>query len=190
MNKLTHKHHILPKHAGGTDDVSNLIELTIEEHAEAHRILFEKYGRIGDFYAWKGLSGCIGKDEILRGLAMAQKGKCKPEGFGKKISAFRKTFRYSEESKKKISDSKKGKKISEEHKNKISKSLLGHKSSEYQKKRTSETKQKTYMITKPNGEQFQITNLLKFVRENPEYGLDQGNLSRGSHKGWKAKLLL
>jgi len=26
---ITHKHHIIPKHIGGTDDPSNLIELTI-----------------------------------------------------------------------------------------------------------------------------------------------------------------
>ena len=38
---IYHKHHIIPKHMGGTDDPSNLIELTIEEHAEAHRKLFE-----------------------------------------------------------------------------------------------------------------------------------------------------
>jgi predicted molibdopterin-dependent oxidoreductase YjgC len=32
---MKHKHHIIPKHMGGTDDESNIIELTIEEHAEA-----------------------------------------------------------------------------------------------------------------------------------------------------------
>ena len=31
-----HKHHIIPKHIGGTDDPSNLVDLTIEEHAEAN----------------------------------------------------------------------------------------------------------------------------------------------------------
>ena len=38
-NTIYHIHHIIPKHLGGTDDPSNLIKLTIEEHAEAHRIL-------------------------------------------------------------------------------------------------------------------------------------------------------
>ena len=41
---MKHKHHIIPKHMGGTDDPSNLIELSVEEHAEAHKVLFEKYG--------------------------------------------------------------------------------------------------------------------------------------------------
>jgi len=51
---------------GGTDDPSNLIELTVEEHAEAHRKLFEKYGCWQDEIAWKGLAGIIGKEEIIR----------------------------------------------------------------------------------------------------------------------------
>jgi hypothetical protein len=28
---------------GGTNDPSNLVELTVSEHAEAHRLLWEKY---------------------------------------------------------------------------------------------------------------------------------------------------
>jgi hypothetical protein len=76
---MKHKHHIVPKHAGGTDDPSNLVELTIAEHAEAHRILFEKYGRKQDFWAWHGLSGRIGKDEIMRQIC-SENGKraCEP----------------------------------------------------------------------------------------------------------------
>lgn len=65
---VKHKHHIIPKHAGGTDDPSNITILTIEEHAEAHRILFEKYGKDADRLAWKGLTGLIGKDEIISKL--------------------------------------------------------------------------------------------------------------------------
>ena len=41
---MKHKHHIIPKHMGGTNDPSNLIELTVEEHAEAHKLLWEQYG--------------------------------------------------------------------------------------------------------------------------------------------------
>ena len=63
---LKHKHHIIPKHIGGTDDQSNLVELTIEEHAEAHRVLFEEHGRWQDFLAWQGLAGLVGKDEMLK----------------------------------------------------------------------------------------------------------------------------
>lgn len=45
MSQLKHKHHIIPKHAGGSDDPSNIVVLTVEEHAEAHRKLYEKHGR-------------------------------------------------------------------------------------------------------------------------------------------------
>lgn len=64
-----HKHHIIPRHMGGTDDPSNLIELTVEEHADAHRKLYEQYGKREDYLAWKGLSGKIGKEYIMNELA-------------------------------------------------------------------------------------------------------------------------
>jgi len=51
---------------GGTDDPSNLIELTVEEHAEAHRCLYEEYGKEEDKIAWLALSGQSSKPEIMR----------------------------------------------------------------------------------------------------------------------------
>jgi phage protein D len=63
---MKHKHHIIPRHAGGSDDPSNIIELTVEEHAEAHRILYEQYNNWQDYCAWQALSGRIGQEEILR----------------------------------------------------------------------------------------------------------------------------
>jgi hypothetical protein len=63
---LKHIHHIIPKYLGGTDDLSNLIELTVEEHAEAHRLLYEQHGNWQDRVAWLALSGQIGKDEAIQ----------------------------------------------------------------------------------------------------------------------------
>ena len=51
---------------GGSDDPSNLIDLTIEEHAEAHRVLYEQHGNWQDYCASQALSGRIGQEEILR----------------------------------------------------------------------------------------------------------------------------
>lgn len=86
---MKHKHHIIPRHAGGTDDPSNIVELTIEEHAEAHRKLWEEYGRDEDFVAWQGLSKMIGKEEIIRQVqSLAGKKRMKMysnPGKGKKI---------------------------------------------------------------------------------------------------------
>jgi hypothetical protein len=65
---MKHLHHIIPKHAGGSDDPSNLIELTVKEHAEAHKKLFDDYGRIQDKLAWLGLEGILSREEIVKEL--------------------------------------------------------------------------------------------------------------------------
>ena len=54
---MKHKHHIVPKHMGGSDESSNIIELTIEEHAQAHKELYEQYGKNEDRLAWLMLTG-------------------------------------------------------------------------------------------------------------------------------------
>jgi len=64
--EVYHWHHIIPKHAGGTDDPSNLIRLTITEHAEAHRLLWEQHGRPEDKLAWLLLAGKTEEAEAAR----------------------------------------------------------------------------------------------------------------------------
>jgi len=88
---MKHRHHIVPRYMGGGDEPSNIIELTVEEHAEAHKKLWEKHGNIEDYCAWKGLSEQIGREEIFR-LLMDPTGR-----------------KHTEETKKKISESNKGK---------------------------------------------------------------------------------
>lgn len=61
-----HKHHIIPRHMGGSDDPSNLIELSIEDHARAHEKLFNEHGRWQDMIAWKALSGLVTMSEASR----------------------------------------------------------------------------------------------------------------------------
>ena len=63
---MSHKHHIIPKHAGGTNDSSNLVELSVDDHAEAHRKLYEEYGRWQDYVAWQGLAKLSPKEELVR----------------------------------------------------------------------------------------------------------------------------
>jgi HNH endonuclease len=64
--KGLHAHHIIPIHAGGSNDTSNIVFLTVEEHAEAHRKLYEDHGRWQDKVAWQCLSGQIGKEEAIK----------------------------------------------------------------------------------------------------------------------------
>jgi hypothetical protein len=71
---LLHKHHIIPRHAGGTDDPSNLVELTILDHAIAHKVLYGLYGRWQDKVAWLSLSDQINTAEANR-LATIERNK-------------------------------------------------------------------------------------------------------------------
>jgi hypothetical protein len=130
---MLHKHHIIPRHMGGLDHPNNLILLTVEQHAAAHKTLYEKYGKREDFLAWKSLSKQIGNEEIwlLRSSLGGHGNKNKPK---------------SDEHKKKISEavseSLSGKEKDYLTKKRISKSMLGnsnsknHDSEEYRKKQS------------------------------------------------------
>ena len=63
---MRHLHHIIPKHMGGSDEPDNLIELSIEAHAEAHKKLWEEHGNWEDKIAWKALSGQITMSEASK----------------------------------------------------------------------------------------------------------------------------
>ena len=86
---MKHKHHIIPRHMGGTDDPSNLVELTPEEHAEAHRKLYEEHGRWQDRVAWIGLAGLATKAEHVA-MLLSEAGKkgvrMRPTNKGKKYN--------------------------------------------------------------------------------------------------------
>jgi hypothetical protein len=84
---ITHKHHIIPRHAGGSDDPSNIVTLTIPEHAEAHKKLFEEHGRWQDEVAYLTLSGQIDKAEAnIRAVRKANTGIVRSEETKKKIA--------------------------------------------------------------------------------------------------------
>jgi len=67
-------------------------------------------------------------------------------------------------------------------KEKLRLSRIGFKQPQSQKDTLSKKLSKEWLITDLHGNQFTIKNLRQFCREN---NLDQGNLSRGSYKGWK-----
>jgi len=98
---------------GGTDDASNLITLTIEEHAQAHLNLYEEHGDARDLLAHRMLLGQVTNAEanaILRKLPKTQQHKDKISSAvsGEKNGMFGKTT--SQKQKDAVSKALKGKK--------------------------------------------------------------------------------
>jgi len=163
---IYHRHHVTPRHVGGTDDPENIVRLTIIEHAEAHRKLFEEYGRWQDELAWKGLSAVIGKDEIISRV-LKEAGKSTR---GRKQSIEERKRRSIAQSKEKNWNW--GKTTSPETCSRISKSL----------------EKFTYILFFQNGTTETTTNLKKYSREhnyNPANMCDVANGKRKHYKGIK-----
>lgn len=79
---------------GGTDDPSNIQRLTLQEHADAHRLLWEAYGKLQDKVAWLMLSGRTEEAEVARRAL---------------TSEYMRTRVVSDETKRRLSVAKKGK---------------------------------------------------------------------------------
>lgn len=149
---IKHKHHIIPRHAGGTDDPSNIIELNLHEHAEAHKKLYEEYGRPEDKLAWQCLSGMLSKEEIIQQICKlaGEKGGAKGGRAGR------------------------GKKQTNEHIE--SRKVFGEKNGMYGRKWSEEEnkKRKDFMknkVRESSGEWLGTTNLLNSVKRRKELGV-------------------
>lgn len=51
------RHHIIPRHAGGSNVARNMTRLQHKEHALAHHLLYRIYHRVEDKLAYKMLYG-------------------------------------------------------------------------------------------------------------------------------------
>jgi len=115
-----HKHHIIPRYDGGSDDPSNLVVLSVTQHAMWHFAEWQRKGNKEDKIAWQALAKMIGKEEAIRQAAgiggSRSKGKKRDPEVVKRIANSRrgvkrgKTGPRSEEVKNKISSTKRGKK--------------------------------------------------------------------------------
>lgn len=62
---VKHKHHIIPKYRGGSNDPSNLVEVSIVQHSMWHFCNYQLWGAQQDKVAWMALAGIIGKEELV-----------------------------------------------------------------------------------------------------------------------------
>jgi hypothetical protein len=76
-------HHVIPRHEwrkrfgnlNGFNRLDNLVELTTEQHAQVHELLFELNGNQFDKIAFRAIRGMIGKEEANKqASSVANKG--------------------------------------------------------------------------------------------------------------------
>lgn len=149
MGRLTHKHHIIPRHKGGTDNPENLVELTVTQHAMWHFAEWQRCGDWQDEVAWKALAKHIGKAEVFlrtsseggkafSGPCPARKGawarlREDPEAYAAMCQKMSEGWRKKLGPKKEVKP-----KDPEETRRKISESLKGRQHTDEAKKRMSE----------------------------------------------------
>lgn len=68
---MKHNHHLVPRHLGGTDDKSNIVEnISVTRHAMFHYANWLLYKSDGDYIAYRALTGTIGKEELVKELCL------------------------------------------------------------------------------------------------------------------------
>lgn len=86
-----HTHHIIPRYMGGSNNESNLIKLSYEDHYIAHIILAEcfepgSYHYNRNIWSALKLSGWKNDSELSEKLSLARKGKTYEELFGVEVA--------------------------------------------------------------------------------------------------------
>jgi NUMOD3 motif len=119
---IYHDHHFVPRHAGGTDDPSNIVRVTVADHVGFH---YERWVVTGDYFdwlAWKALAGLIMTSEASR---LAHREGCRRGGATS--GKLKKGSRASVETRAKIRASKLGTTMSLETREKMSVAKVGRK---------------------------------------------------------------
>lgn len=163
---MKHKHHIIPKHRGGTDDPSNIVEVTPTQHAMFHFCEWSLWGDYKDFCAYKMILGDVKNPEFR--------------------SARNKAFKSI------ILEG--GRKWREKNQDKVKASgIKGNKSQREKFKNEGRTiAEQKWIVTTPNGETLEVSNLKKFCRENnllPNKMCLVGKGIHKQHRGYTCKKL-
>ena len=138
---MKHKHHIVPKHAGGKNDPSNLVEVSVTQHAMFHYCEWRLHERWEDKCAWQVLANNVKHPLHVKGRKLTDSQR-------KNISERMKGNTHclgrtlSEETKEKLREISTGRKHSEETKEKLREINTGKKLTEETKKKCSEAGKK------------------------------------------------
>lgn len=181
-----HRHHIVPRHMGGSDSAENIVYLSVEDHAEAHRVLWERYNKEEDYIAWKALSGQLTKADATK----------------RAIINSNKTRVVSEKTRLLIGEKSKGRQsklhyvTSEKTKEKIRQSV---KETHYRTDYTKDRRQ-SYHIMFPDGSETSTDNLEMFCEFNKnapspscirtQHHRQKTEWTRGKYKGFKITKLV
>ena len=158
---MKHKHHIIPKHRGGTDDPSNLVEITPTQHAMFHFCEWKLWGDYKDFCAYKMILGDVKNPEFRSARTKAFSYIL--------VQKAREAGVYNFE-------------ISRER------GIKGNKAQRDKFEEEGRTiAEKSWILTKETGETVEVTNLAKYCRENNLSKSHLCNVAKGnrkSHKGY------
>jgi hypothetical protein len=157
---MIHKHHIIPKYAGGTDDSTNIVELTPTQHAMWHWAEWQRKQNYLDFCAYKMILGDVKNPEFRHARAKA---------FGH-IGGKRAHEVHPNLAKE---NGVKGNKSQREKLTAIGRTIA----------------EKEWIVISPEGQETRIRNMAKFCRENGLNKAHMCAVAAGArkqHKGWKA----
>jgi hypothetical protein len=62
---MKHKHHLIPRYLGGSNELQNLVEVSPTQHAMFHYCNWCLWGNEEDKIAWRALAGYSKKEEII-----------------------------------------------------------------------------------------------------------------------------
>lgn len=176
-----HKHHLVPRYRGGTDEPTNLIEVSVTQHAMFHYCEWKRLGNKEDYIAWKFLSGSHpggwNKGVCNEELSKKMSGKGNPMfGLsGKNHPAYGNKANTPEVRKMNSERMKKNNPMHhKEHRDKISISRRGRPSKLWK-----------YKVSCQDGSTEIITNLKQWAQENGYSAAAMGNVMRGRTKQHK-----
>ena len=153
---MKHKHHIIPRYEGGSNDADNLVELTPTQHSMWHYAEFLRKKDMRDYCAHKMILGDVHNPDFRRARNLAFQDKIQ-EGF---------------------------RKWKEENPGEMTRiGRLGYEAQRDKFAKEGRTvAEKSWIITTPTGEELLITNLAKYCRENDLLKHKMCEVAKGTYK--------